>query len=355
MAIKLKQSTASQEIPLGYFVDSTDGNTEETGLTIANTDIKLWKMGATALANKNSGGATHISNGIYYAVLDATDTDTLGALVVFVHVAGALAVRVECEVLAANVYDSLIAASDKLQVHADEMTAGLITATVIATGAIDADAIADGAIDAGAIAADAITAAKIADGAIDANTFAAGAITAAAIAADAIGASELAADAVTEIQNGLATAANLATVAGYIDTEVASILAAVDTEIAALDTKLGTPAGASISADIAAIEAQTDDIGAAGAGLTAVPWNASWDAEVQSEVQDALDATIPDSVPADGSRPSIPQALLMIARFLMEKSVSGTTVTVKKEDGSTSSMTFTLDSSTDPTSITRAT
>lgn len=28
-------------------------------------------------------------------------------------------------------------------------------------------------------------------------------------------------------------------------------------------------------------------IGAAGAGLTAIPWNASWDAEVQSEVEDA--------------------------------------------------------------------
>ena len=52
--------------------------------------------------------------------------------------------------------------------------------------------------------------------------------------------------------------------------------------------RLGAPAGASVSADIAAIEAQTDDIGTAGAGLTAVPWNASWDAEVQSEVADAL-------------------------------------------------------------------
>jgi phage baseplate assembly protein W len=54
--------------------------------------------------------------------------------------------------------------------------------------------------------------------------------------------------------------------------------------------RLGAPAGASVSADIAAIEAQTDDIGAAGAGLTAVPWNAAWDAEVQSEVADALTA-----------------------------------------------------------------
>jgi hypothetical protein len=38
----------------------------------------------------------------------------------------------------------------------------------------------------------------------------------------------------------------------------------------------------------AAIKGYVDDIGAAGAGLTAVPWNAAWDAEVQSEVNDGL-------------------------------------------------------------------
>jgi hypothetical protein len=32
-----------------------------------------------------------------------------------------------------------------------------------------------------------------------------------------------------------------------------------------------------------------DRIGAAGAGLTSIPWNASWDAEVESEVRDALE------------------------------------------------------------------
>src|SRR3990172_7508217 len=56
--------------------------------------------------------------------------------------------------------------------------------------------------------------------------------------------------------------------------------------------KLGTPTdlggGATISANLVDIEGQTDDIGAAGAGLTAIPWNSSWDTEVQSEVNDAL-------------------------------------------------------------------
>lgn len=105
--VHLRQSTASQEVPIGYFVDSTDGNTEETALSIANTDIKVWKTGATTLANKNSGGATHISNGVYYTVLDATDTDTIGPLKLFVHVSGALPCKVDCVVMDEAVYDQM--------------------------------------------------------------------------------------------------------------------------------------------------------------------------------------------------------------------------------------------------------
>lgn len=104
----LRQSTASQEIPLGPFVDSVDGDTQETALTIANTDIKLFKYGATAEASKNSGGATHIANGRYYATLDATDTDTVGPTRVSCHVAGALAVWLDCCVYTAAWYDANI-------------------------------------------------------------------------------------------------------------------------------------------------------------------------------------------------------------------------------------------------------
>lgn len=117
----LRQSTASQEIPLGKFVDSTDGDTAETGLTIANTDIKLWKSGATSLVDKNSGGATHMAGGEYYTVLDATDSNTLGPMKVSVHVSGALPVQVWCLVLPANVYDSLVAGSDLLDANASQI------------------------------------------------------------------------------------------------------------------------------------------------------------------------------------------------------------------------------------------
>lgn len=119
--IPIKQSTADQEIPLGYFVDATDGDSEETLLTIANTDIKLWKHGSTTVVNKNSGGATHIANGIYYCVLDATDSAILGSLTVFVHVAGARPVKVECEVMTANRYDSLVTGTDTLTVDVTQI------------------------------------------------------------------------------------------------------------------------------------------------------------------------------------------------------------------------------------------
>jgi hypothetical protein len=188
MTIYLKQSTASQEIPLGHFVDSTDGVTAETALSIANTDIKVWKTGATTLVNKNSGGATHISGGIYYCVLDATDTDTLGPLVVFVAVSGALAVRLECVVLAANVYDSLIGGGDVLDVSVTQFGGTNLTQSGGrpevntshwgGTAVASANVLIDGAITAAKIATDAITSAKIADGALTAAKFAAGALDA---------------------------------------------------------------------------------------------------------------------------------------------------------------------------------
>src|SRR5689334_5551324 len=116
MAKWLRQSTASQEIVIGRMVDSTDGNTAETALTIANTDIDIWKSGATTLADKNSGGATHIAGGIYSAVLDATDTNTLGPMKIFVQVAGALAWEDSYMVVPAVVYDAMILGTDNLDV-----------------------------------------------------------------------------------------------------------------------------------------------------------------------------------------------------------------------------------------------
>lgn len=48
-----------------------------------------------------------------------------------------------------------------------------------------------------------------------------------------------------------------------------------------------------LNSNVAAILTDTAEIGAAGAGLSALPWNAAWDAEVQSEAADALTAYDP--------------------------------------------------------------
>src|SRR4051812_39898451 len=93
----LKQSTASQAVKFGPFVSTTDANTESTGLTIANTDIKCSKNGGT-IAAKNSGGGTHDANGFYTVTFDATDTNTVGRFQCYVHVAGALPVYQEFNV-----------------------------------------------------------------------------------------------------------------------------------------------------------------------------------------------------------------------------------------------------------------
>lgn len=83
--------------------------------------------------------------------------------------------------------------------------------------------------------------------------------------------------------------------------------------------------------------------------------NTSALAQINAEVVDVMTVdVIADSVATDGTRPTIAQAVLMVTRFLTERTVSGTTMTVTKEDGVTTSMTFTTNSASAPTSITRA-
>ncbi len=108
---------------------------------------------------------------------------------------------------------------------------------------------------------------------------------------------------------------DLASILGTALTETAGYLAAgfkkffnIETPVATVASvdqtgdsyaRLGSPAGASVSADIAAVKAQTaaieadtqdlqTQVGTDGAGLTAVPWNAAWDAEVATAVRTEL-------------------------------------------------------------------
>lgn len=122
----LREATAGQTIQLGKFVDETDGRTAETALTIAASDIKLFKHNATSQVGKNSGGATHMANGYYYATLDATDTNTVGRLEVTVDATGALPVRREFSIIPAHIYDAVVTGEYYLPVDAHKILWSLI-------------------------------------------------------------------------------------------------------------------------------------------------------------------------------------------------------------------------------------
>lgn len=394
----LRQSTAV-EVPIGPLLDSTDGNTAESGLTITQPDIRLKKNGAAWAQKSAAQTLSHEENGWYEVSLSATDTDTVGHLIVAVHESGALPVWREFQVVEEAVYDALFAS-------------GATGALPVSSGGIASTAFATGAITATAIASNAITDAKIADGALTAAKFAAGAFSAVwsvttrtlstisglaseiraalglasanldtqletidanvdAVLEDtgttlpaAIGTIDGNVDAIKAVTDALpdggalsslATAAALATVDGNVDAvkavtdkldttledqgagtygfteaalqeaptgagsgataqevweyetrtltanpglDAAGVRTAVGLASANLDTQLST-----IDAVVDAILVDTAEIGPAGAGLTeaggtgdhltAVPWNAAWDAEVQSEAADALAAYDP--------------------------------------------------------------
>jgi len=116
----LKQSTAVT-LKIGPFIDDTDGKTAETGLTIAQADVRLSKNGANIAQKNEATSCTHDELGIYGCPVDATDTGTLGRLQLFVHESGALPVFCEFMVVPSNVYDSLFS-TDKLQVDAVEIS-----------------------------------------------------------------------------------------------------------------------------------------------------------------------------------------------------------------------------------------
>jgi hypothetical protein len=119
MGLFLKQSTGVT-LKIGPFLDKTDGDTEETGALLA-ADVFISKNGG-AFANKNEATApAHDANGMYACLLDATDTNTLGRLQLYVHKSGtALYVYHEFMVVTANFYDS-ICSTDVLQADLTQM------------------------------------------------------------------------------------------------------------------------------------------------------------------------------------------------------------------------------------------
>lgn len=124
-----------------------------------------------------------------------------------------------------------------------------------------------------------------------------------------------------------------ALVGGRMDASVGAMAAAVLT-------------AAAIANDaITAAKIATDAIGSAELATTAV-----------NEIRDAIfQGTLTEGYAADGASVTLEQGIYEIMQGILEFAISGTTITVKKRDGTTTAMTFTIDNATTPTSRTRTT
>jgi hypothetical protein len=232
-----------------YLVDAVDGITPETGEAAGQPQVS--KNGA-AFAN-TTATLTAVGNGTYYVELSAAELDTLGKVFVRYKSANTAEFSQPADVIALNVFDGVRAGLTALPNAAAEATGGLYTR---GTGAGQINQAANGMIDTNPVRLN-----NVSQSLLDLKDFA---------------------------DDGYDPATNK--VQGVVLTDTVTTYTGDTPQTGDAFARLGAPAGASVSADIAAIEAQTDDIGVAGAGLTAVPWNAAWDAEVESEATDALNA-----------------------------------------------------------------
>ena len=250
----LKQSTAAT-IVLGPFVDSTDGVTAESGLTIAQADVRVSKNTGGFAQKNDTGSATHMENGYYSCALNTTDTNTLGRLRVAVAKSGALPVWVDALVMPAAVYDSLIGGSDTLPVDVTQWSGTNVAAPATAGYPVVTHKVGTGTGELN-VAGGKV---ELVDNAINQNSVAMNAIDAAALDTSAI----------TEIQSGLATAAALAVVDGIVDS-VLNLLEARLTAARAgyLDHLATAPPSAVTIADAVWDEALVDHATAGSAGET---------------------------------------------------------------------------------------
>lgn len=112
MTSMLRQSTAVT-VKMGLFLDEDDGKTAEPALVIDDADVRLSKNNGAydaAAGPQDSPGADHDEGGEYDINLGVDDTDTVGRLKVRIHVAGALPVWQEFQVLEEAIYDAFYAA-----------------------------------------------------------------------------------------------------------------------------------------------------------------------------------------------------------------------------------------------------
>lgn len=394
----LKQSTAV-DILLGPFIDETDGKTAETGLTISQADVKLSKNGQTLAQKNDSTAAAHDANGYHNCELDATDTNTVGQLTIICHESGALPVRLDYHIVEESVYNAMYGASAVGPLSAAAVNAEADTALADYDGPTNTEMIArtlatadyfDPAADAvasvtlvattttntdmrgtdGANTTTPLTAAQVnaevdtalADYDGPTNTEMVAAFT------EIKGATWATTDSLEAIRNQGDTA--WATATGFSTHSAADVRTEMDnnsTQLAAivadsneLQTDWANGGRLDVILDIIAADTTTDIPALIATAQSDLDTITGTGGVIVSSLTSAaiIDVwstdTLAEAYAADGAAGTAAQMLYLIQQMVSEFAISGTTITTKKLDGTTTAATHTMNDDTSPTSRTRA-
>ena len=321
----IKQSTA-YTFRFGPFVNDTDGKTAETGLTIEDSHVRVSKAGGNFVDKNESSNSAHDEAGFYVVVLDTTDTNTVGELQIAAHISGALPVFKTFQVVEEAIYDALFAGSANLITKVDAID------TVVDAILVDTGTTLDGKLN-------------TIDDFLDTEV--------AAILADT-----------NELQTDWANG-------GRLDALIDSIIAGVNvTTIEGVDATDAIQTSSSASLIAYNLDHLMKTAVASNADMTTEVTDGSVLSNIMTKTGDTSDyayatdsleglagvwtTALTESYASDGAAATPAQLLYMIYCTVGEFSISGTTITGKKVDGSTTAMTWTINSASDPTSRTRA-
>lgn len=375
----LRQSTAV-DVLIGPFLDSGDAYTAETGLSPA---VKISKNGQALAAKSDVTVPVHDADGYYNCELDATDTNTVGTIVLTV--AGSathLPVRHEFQVIEEATYDYLYAAGATpiADINAECDTAlsdygAVVPADLPANFADLAITASTGRVTVGtnndktgySLSGTKTTLDALNDvSGVDVQTQCNNAIIfndldhlvhvaydPASKPGNAAGLLNILVEndggvprfTTNSLENGPASGGDsAAAIADAIWDEAISGHVTADTFGEHIQTQL-----AAIVADTN--ELQTDDIPSLIGAL-----NDPSLSEIQSvipQLADIMQAPLAESYASSGEQPNLTQAVLAIMQMLMQFRIVGNTLTVYKIDGVTPAFTVQLDSPTSPTSAMR--
>lgn len=136
----LKQNTGVLVV-IGPLVDRTDGVTIVSTVTLSTCSAAaIMKHNGTASSTVSARSFTHVQQGMYTLSLVTGDLDTTGQLTLYISNPSTIrGFRADFMVVPANIYDSLIDATDDLKVDVDQFGGNAVAGFLTSPTALKAD------------------------------------------------------------------------------------------------------------------------------------------------------------------------------------------------------------------------